>query len=106
MKILLYLCTFVFGLFGVLVSADAVEQALTGGSTPMASIVLGIIFLLISLACWHRARKNDEGEETISTGSTPSAPVVDEPINYYPDSTGGSAKQPVQNRKSALPPQG
>ncbi|MBW8864220.1 MAG: hypothetical protein JF609_04710 [Verrucomicrobia bacterium] len=62
MKIFFYLSTFVFGFLGSLVSLAAVEQAVTGGHTSKLNILAGVIFLLIALASWQKARKESEDE--------------------------------------------
>jgi hypothetical protein len=70
MKILFYLCTFVFGFLGVATACRAIELALLGDEMPKMNIFLGFIFLLLALASWHRVRDYSEDEVMSSANPT------------------------------------
>jgi hypothetical protein len=63
MKILFYLLTLVFGLFGVLGSLRIVEQLKTGqGFLPAPALIAGVM-LLLALVCLKKARADATNEQ-------------------------------------------
>jgi hypothetical protein len=56
MKIVFYILTFLFGLYGVAAVLRTIELFATGGGFQPVSALLGIVGLVLAFACLKKAR--------------------------------------------------